>query len=144
MVLMEELRSRNFSLYAQWGGIISIILLIVLGAVGFLGNIPFAILGWIFAFVLVFVEVPLCIKFCPTSPRFDTFVSGFENSYLRAGLYMVMAIVMFASNAVSSGVLNLPAVFLLLTSLCYLVAGFKQQPHASSKVLGGTGVDNVV
>ncbi|KAI8342406.1 hypothetical protein BC941DRAFT_368091 [Chlamydoabsidia padenii] len=145
MVVMEELKSRNFSLYAQWGGVVSIILLIILGAISFLGNIPFAIIGWIFAFVLVFVEVPLCIKFCPTSPRFDTFVSNFESSYLRGALYMVMAVVMFLSNTIGSAtLLNLPAVILLLTSLCYLIAGFKQQPHASSKMLGGTGVDNVV
>lgn len=38
------------------------IVLIILGAISFFGNIPFAIIGWIFAFVLVFVEVPLCIK----------------------------------------------------------------------------------
>ncbi|CDH51165.1 golgi apparatus membrane protein tvp18 [Lichtheimia corymbifera JMRC:FSU:9682] len=62
--------------------------LIALGVVSLLSNIPFAIIGWVFAFILVFVEVPLCTKFCPTSPKFDNFVARFENSYLRAALYL--------------------------------------------------------
>ncbi|KAI9305484.1 hypothetical protein BJ944DRAFT_265115 [Cunninghamella echinulata] len=144
MGVLDEFKSRNFSLYAQWGGVISIILLIVLGAICLTGNVPFSIIGWVFAFILFFVEVPLCIRFCPTSPRFDSFVSKFENSYLRAGLYLVMAIIMFLSTTVSKTILLLPAVILLFTSIFYLIAAVKQQPHASSKILGGTGVDNVV
>ncbi|ORX58167.1 putative clathrin-coated vesicle protein [Hesseltinella vesiculosa] len=144
MGLMDELRSRNFSLYGQWGGIVSIILLIVLGAISVAGNIPFAIIGWIFAFILFFVEVPLCMKVCPTSPKFDTFVSHFENAYLRAALYLGMGVIMLLSNTVSTTILNLPAVILVMAGVCYLIAAVKQQPHASSKILGGTGVDNVV
>ncbi|CDS12609.1 hypothetical protein LRAMOSA04795 [Lichtheimia ramosa] len=144
MGVLDEFASRNFSLYAQWCGIISIILLIALGVVSLLSNIPFAIIGWVFAFILVFVEVPLCTKFCPTSPKFDNFVARFENSYLRAALYLVMAIVMFLSTIVNTTSLVAPAVTLLFAFICYAIAAVKQQPHASTKILGGTGVDNVV
>ncbi|KAI8064684.1 hypothetical protein BC940DRAFT_305090 [Gongronella butleri] len=144
MGLMDELRSRNFSLYAQWGGILSIILLVALGAISITSNIPFAIIGWIFAFILFFVEVPLCMKVCPTSPKFDNFVANFESSPLRAGLYAVMSLIMFLSNIVSTTSLIAAAVVLGFTSAFYVVAAVKQQPHASSKILGGTGVDNVV
>ncbi|KAI9315939.1 hypothetical protein BX666DRAFT_272419 [Dichotomocladium elegans] len=89
MGIFNEFASRNFSLYAQWCGVISIILLVVLGVFCVASNIPFAIIGWVFAFVLVFVEVPLCTKFCPTSPKFDNFVAKFENAYLRAVLYLM-------------------------------------------------------
>ncbi|KAI9279575.1 hypothetical protein BY458DRAFT_563028 [Sporodiniella umbellata] len=89
MSILDEVRSRNFSLYAQWLGVASIILLIALGAVCLLDNIPFAIIGWIFAFILFFAEVPLCTRFCPTSPRFDAFIANFENSYYRGALYIV-------------------------------------------------------
>ncbi|KAI8393707.1 uncharacterized protein BYT42DRAFT_487653 [Radiomyces spectabilis] len=89
MSILDEFASRNFSLYAQWCGLISIILLIALGVVSLLSNIPFAIIGWVFAAILVFVEVPLCTKFCPTSPKFDAFIARFENSYFRAALYLV-------------------------------------------------------
>ncbi|ORY98079.1 hypothetical protein BCR43DRAFT_524144 [Syncephalastrum racemosum] len=144
MGVFDEFASRNFSLYAQWFGLASIILLVVLGVFSLTSNIVFAIIGWIFAFILVFVEVPLCTKFCPTSPRFDSFVATFENSFLRAGLYLVLAIVMFLSNLISTTALIAPAVTLLLTFICYSIAALKRQPHASTKVLGGTGVDNVV
>ncbi|KAI7858877.1 hypothetical protein BDC45DRAFT_285475 [Circinella umbellata] len=140
----DEFASRNFSLYAQWLGLISLILLVVLGVFTLVGNPIFSIIGWVFAFILVFVEVPLCTKFCPTSPKFDNFVAKFENSYLRGVMYLTMAVVMFLSTVINTTALVAPAVTLLLTFISYAIAGLKQQPHASSKILGGTGVDNVV
>ncbi|KAI8364915.1 hypothetical protein BD560DRAFT_402440 [Blakeslea trispora] len=89
MGLLEELKSRNFSLYAQWLGVISIILLVALGVVALTSNIVFAIVGWVIAFILFFIEVPLCTKFCPTSPRFDAFIASFENAYLRGAVYIM-------------------------------------------------------
>ncbi|KAL0083954.1 hypothetical protein J3Q64DRAFT_1737375 [Phycomyces blakesleeanus] len=144
MGIFAEFASRNFSLYAQWFGLVSIVLLIALGVVSLISNLVFAIIGWVIAFILVFVEVPLCTKFCPTSPKFDGFVSTFENSYLRAGLYLVFAIVMFLSRTISTTTLIIPGVTLLLAAISYGIAGFKQQPHASTTMLGGTGVDNIV
>ncbi|KAI8991413.1 hypothetical protein BDF20DRAFT_811676 [Mycotypha africana] len=89
MGLLDELRSRNFSLYAQWLGIISLILLVVLGVVALTSNFIFSIVGWVIAFILFFVEIPLCTKFCPTSPRFDAFIARFENAYFRGAMYIV-------------------------------------------------------
>ncbi|KAI7901089.1 uncharacterized protein BX663DRAFT_531919 [Cokeromyces recurvatus] len=89
MGFFDEIRSRNFSFYAQWLGIISIILLIILGVFSLTSNLPFAIIGWIIAFILFFVEVPFCTKICPTSPRFDAFIARFENSYFRGAVYIM-------------------------------------------------------
>ncbi|KAI7864696.1 hypothetical protein BDF14DRAFT_1832764 [Spinellus fusiger] len=144
MSLFGEIASRNFSLYAQWWGLTSIILLIALGILSLASNIAFAIVGWIIAFVLFFVEVPLCIKFCPTSPRFDGFIATFENSYLRSGLYFAFCIIMFLSTTINRTLLLVPAVTLMLAFICYGIAAVKQQPHASTRILGGTGVDGVV
>ncbi|KAI8877798.1 Golgi apparatus membrane protein tvp18 [Backusella circina FSU 941] len=144
MGVFDEIKSKNFSLYGQWFGIASIILLIVLGIVNFLSHVVFAIVGWVIALILVFVEVPLCMKFCPTSPKFDGFIAYFENCYFRAILYLVFAVVMFLSNLLGAGPLIAAAVCLLLGAICYGVAAFKGQSFASSKLLGGTGVDNVV
>ncbi|KAH8552654.1 hypothetical protein BGW37DRAFT_489763 [Umbelopsis sp. PMI_123] len=144
MSIADEFASRNFSLYGQWLGLASLITLIVIGVFTVVGNPIFAIIGWVFAFILFFVEVPLCMKFCPTSPRFDAFAARFENSYLRALLYLVMAVVMFLSATISATLLLLSACFLLFAGLSYGFAALKGQPHASSTMLGGTGVDNVV
>ncbi|KAI9343837.1 hypothetical protein BD770DRAFT_397951 [Pilaira anomala] len=144
MGILEEFKSRNFSLYAQWLGVVSLALLIALGVITLGSNPIFAIIGWIIAFILFFVEVPLCTKFCPTSPNFDGFIARFENSYFRGIMYLVFSVVMFLSTLIKTTSLVAPAVTLLLTFICYGIAGFKNQPHASTKILGGTGVDNVV
>ncbi|KAI8640152.1 hypothetical protein BD408DRAFT_420202 [Parasitella parasitica] len=144
MGCFDEARSMNFSLYGQWLGIISIILLIALGIVGFLSHVAFSIVGWVIAFILVMIEVPLCIKFCPTSPRFDSFLAYFENCWLRAGIYLAFAVIMFLSNLLNVGPLIACGVLLLLAAICYGFAAFKGQAFASTKVLGGTGVDNSV
>ncbi|KAG2235594.1 hypothetical protein INT48_002368 [Thamnidium elegans] len=143
MGFFDEIKSKNCSLYGQWLGIISIILLIALGIVGFTGHIIFSIVGWVIAFLLVLVEIPLCLKVCPTSPKLDSFIAYFENCYFRAILYLVFAVVMFLSNLVSVGPLIACGVSLLLASICYGIAAFTGQAYASSKILGGTGVDNV-
>ncbi|KAI9475881.1 MAG: hypothetical protein EXX96DRAFT_574998 [Benjaminiella poitrasii] len=144
MGFLDEIKSRNFSLYAQWLGVVSIILLIALGVVCLTSNVIFAIVGWVIAFILFFVEVPFCTKICPTSPRFDAFIARFENAYFRGAVYIVFSIVMFLSTLIKTTLLVIPAVTLLLTFISYVIAAIKKQPYASTKILGGTGVDNVV
>ncbi|KAI9246586.1 hypothetical protein EDC94DRAFT_627241 [Helicostylum pulchrum] len=139
-----EIKSMNFSLYGQWLGLISVILLIALGVVNFLGNIVFCIVGWVIALIILFVEIPLCLKFCPTSPKFDAFISRFENSWFRAIMYLVFAIVMFLSHLLGSSTLIVCGVVLLLSAISYLAAAIMGQAFASTGFLGGTGVNNVV
>ncbi|KAI7879246.1 hypothetical protein K492DRAFT_131649, partial [Lichtheimia hyalospora FSU 10163] len=101
-----------------------ITVLIALGIVGFTFHIVFSIVGWVIALILIFVEVPLCIKCCPTSPKF-------------------FSVVMFLSNLMNTGPLIAAAVCLLLAAICYGAGAATGQAFASSKYLGGTGVDNV-
>ncbi|CEP10682.1 hypothetical protein [Parasitella parasitica] len=54
------------------------------------------------------------------------------------------AVVMFLSNLLNVGPLIACGVSLLLAAICYGFAAFKGQAFASSKILGGTGVDGVV
>ncbi|CAO3691445.1 unnamed protein product [Rhizopus stolonifer] len=144
MGVFDEVKSRNFSLYGQWLGIISIILLIALGIVGFMSHVVFSIVGWIIALILVGVEIPLCFKMCPTSPKFDTFITYFENCYFRAAMYLVFAVVMFLSNLLNVGPLIATGVSLLLAAICYGIGAATGQAFASSRLFGGSGVDNVV
>ncbi|CAO3632068.1 unnamed protein product [Mucor fragilis] len=132
------------ALYGQWLGVISICLLIALGIVGFLGHFVFSIVGWVIAFVLLFVEVPFATKCCPTSPKFDSFIAFFENLWFRAVMYLCFSIVMFLSNIIGPSILIVCAVTLLVSSLCYIAGALMGQSFASSSILGGSGVDNVV
>ncbi|KAG1181968.1 hypothetical protein G6F36_009521 [Rhizopus arrhizus] len=143
MGVFDEIKSKNFSLYGQWLGIISIILLIALGIVGFMQHVVFSIVGWVIAFILIGIEVPLCLKLCPTSPKFDSFIAYFENCYFRALIYLAFAVVMFLSNLLNVGPLIATGVSLLLAAICYGIAAFSGQAFASSRIFGGTGVDNV-
>jgi hypothetical protein len=75
------------------------------------------------------------------------------------------SVIMFLSTIINTTVLVVPAVTLLLTFISYgksgsdavmhshgltqrlgfiVIAALKKQPYASTKILGGTGVDNVV
>ncbi|KAI8370643.1 golgi apparatus membrane protein TVP18 [Radiomyces spectabilis] len=144
MGCFDEIKSRNFSLYGQWLGIASIILLIALGIVGLQSHIVFSIVGWVIAFILLMVEIPLCLKVCPTSPKFDGFIAYFENCYFRAVMYLIFAVVMFLSRLMNTGPLIAAAVCLLLAAISYGAAAVMGQSFASSRILGGTGVDNVV
>ncbi|RUS16618.1 hypothetical protein BC937DRAFT_90992 [Endogone sp. FLAS-F59071] len=98
----------------------------------------------VIAFILVFVELPLCMRFCPTSQSFDTFISRFENAYVRAAGYLVFSVVMFLSNLINTSTLIVAAVTLLIAAIFYGIAAIKDQPHVSSKWTGGSGLDNVV
>ncbi|CAG8688321.1 9081_t:CDS:2 [Acaulospora morrowiae] len=154
MGFIEELKSKNFSIYAQWYvwkferlsflplmfGLASIVLLVVAGVLAFIYNIIFAILAWVIAFLLIFVEIPLCTKICPTSPKFDAFTKKFENHFFRTIGYLIFATLMFVSTIISRTILIAPGVTLLLAGICYGIATAKLQRHASSSITGGTGV----
>jgi hypothetical protein len=89
MGIIEELKSGKAGLYAQWGGIISAVLLILFGAIFFLGNIIFAIIGFIFAAFILLIEIPLCLKCCPFSEGFDNAMKTFEKPQWRFLAYLM-------------------------------------------------------
>ncbi|KAF9338987.1 Golgi apparatus membrane protein tvp18 [Linnemannia elongata] len=156
MSIVDEFRSGNFSLYGQWCGLLSIVALILFGIINF--SIGWSLIGCVFssyfsaslwsriiAFLLVFIEIPLCMKCCPTSEKFDNFLTKFQNSYFRAGAYLVFAILMWI--AVGAGNRNLQTVSALLLTfafLSYTFAALRGQTPTSSAITGGTGVSSIV
>ncbi|KAF9188365.1 Golgi apparatus membrane protein tvp18 [Haplosporangium sp. Z 11] len=142
MSLITEFKSGNCSLYGQWCGLLSIVFLILFGIINF--SIGWSLIGWIIAFLLIFIEIPLCMKCCPTSAN-DSFLEKFHNSYLRAGAYLVFCILMWI--AVGVGHRNLQAIsalFLTFAALAYGFAAFRGQTPTSSSITGGTGVSTIV
>lgn len=147
MTIAEELRSRNFSIYGQWFGVLCILLCLAVGISNLLHLdiiILFGIICVLSGLTLIFVEIPLLLRICPTSPHFDTFIRRFTTNYMRAGIYGVMSLIQFLSIIRFPTSLIAAAVVLLLTSICYLIAGLKGQGFVGSKTLGGQGVAQMI
>ncbi|RYP15157.1 hypothetical protein DL765_005896 [Monosporascus sp. GIB2] len=149
MTLKEEFATRNFSIYGQWLGILSMILCFALGIANFFNLfkiilVLFAILCLLSSFIILFIEVPLLLRICPTSSSFDNAIRKVSTNYMRAGTYGVMALIQWLSITVATSSLIAAAVVLTLTALCYLLAGVKGQAFVGSKTLGGAGVAQMI
>ncbi|KAI1091099.1 Golgi apparatus membrane protein TVP18 [Rostrohypoxylon terebratum] len=150
MSLKDEFATRNFSIYGQWLGILSMILCFALGIAnlfnlfGHFLLIIFSILALVSCFIILFVEVPLLLRICPTSAAFDAAIRKVSTNYMRAAAYGVMAAVQWISLAVAVSSLVAAAVVLTFTALCYVLAGVKGQAFVGSKTLGGAGVAQMI
>lgn len=96
------------------------------------------------SFLIIFIEIPLLLRICPTSAKFDTFMRRFTTNYMRAAIYLVMAIVQWLSLVVSASSLIAAAVVLTLAAAFYALAGVKGQGFVGSKTLGGQGVAQMI
>jgi len=145
--LGEEFRSRNFSIYGQWTGVLCIILCLALGIANifhFNLLIIFSIICLVSALLLIFIEIPLLLRICPTSSTFDAFVRRFTTNYMRAAIYLIMSIVQWLSIIVEASSLIAAAVFLAIAAIFYALAGLKGQGFVGSKTLGGHGVAQMI
>lgn len=148
MTLKEEFATRNFSIYGQWFGILSMILALALGIANIfrldLIIIIFSVICLVSAFVILFIEVPLLLRICPTSSKFDETIRKVSTNYMRAGAYFVMGLVQWLSIIRAATSLIVAAIFFTLTAACYLLAGIKGQAFVGSKTLGGQGVAQMI
>ncbi|KAJ4398451.1 Golgi apparatus membrane protein tvp18 [Neurospora sp. IMI 360204] len=148
MTLKDEFATRNFSIYGQWLGILSMILCFALGIANIFTFrviiIVFSVITLCFSFVILFVEVPLLLRICPTSSGFDNAIRKVSTNYMRAAAYGIMAAVVFLSNIDRATSLIVPGIFLSLTGLCYALAALKGQAFVGSKTLGGAGVAQMI
>ncbi|KAK9701262.1 Golgi apparatus membrane protein tvp18 [Basidiobolus ranarum] len=139
MSISDEFRSGNFSIYGQWTAIIAAICLIVFGIIKFTSVVVFAIFGFIFAACILILEIPFCTAVIPKS---SVVTDRFSSNLMRAILYLIFAIVIWASIAQRFTVLFLGALFLTFSIFFYAIAHFRGQDRASSTLTGGTGVHN--
>ncbi|KAF2019682.1 hypothetical protein BU24DRAFT_125136 [Aaosphaeria arxii CBS 175.79] len=145
--ISEEFKSRNFSIYGQWTGIVCVFLCIALGIANIfhLGLlILFSIICLVCGFIIIFIEIPLLLRICPTSPKFDGFIRRFETNYMRAAIYLLMSVIQWISISVDVSSLIAAAVVLLIAACFYALAGIKGQAFQGSKTLGGQGVAQMI
>jgi len=105
----------------------------------------FAALCLASSLVILFIEVPLLLRICPTSEKFDSFIRRFTTNYTRAIIYLVMSTVQWLSLVTHQTTsLIAAAVVLLITASFYAVAGLRKDQFMSSKTLGGQGVAQMI
>lgn len=68
----------------------------------------------------------------------------FTTNYMRAGIYLAMSTIQWLSLVRYATSLIACAVLLLMTAVCYAVAGAKGQGFVGSKTLGGQGVGAMI
>jgi len=147
MTIAEEFATRNFSIYAQWTGVVCIFLCFALGVANLFHVsllILFSALCLASSFIIVFIEIPLLLRICPTSSKFDAFMRRFTTNYMRAAIYLAMGIVQWLSLIVGASSLIAAAVILTLVAAFYAAAGVKGQGFVGSKTLGGQGVAQMI
>lgn len=96
------------------------------------------------SFIILFIEIPLLLRICPTSAGFDAFIRRFETNYMRAAIYGVMSLIQWLSLIATATSLVAAAVFLLVAAVFYLLAGVRGQAFVNSKTLGGQGVAQMI
>ncbi|EGX44231.1 hypothetical protein AOL_s00210g20 [Orbilia oligospora ATCC 24927] len=147
MGFMDEIKQRNFSIYGQWMGILAILLCIALGIANIFHFdliILWSVICLVTGLFLIFLEIPLLLRICPTSKAFDTFVRKFSSNYTRAAVYLVLSIIQWTSLIRYATSLIAAAVILLLAGACYGLAGLKNQEFMNSKTLGGGGIAQMI
>ncbi|KAL2222819.1 putative Golgi apparatus membrane protein tvp18 [Thermoascus aurantiacus ATCC 26904] len=148
MTLAEEFRSKNFSIYGQWTGVLCILLCIALGIANIFSfnalRIVFSIICLVSGFILIFIEIPFLLKICPTSSKFDEFIKRFTTNFMRAAMYLIMSVLQWLSLLSGASSLIVAAVLLLIASSFYALAGLKSQEFVGSKTLGGAGLVQMV
>jgi len=96
------------------------------------------------SFLILFIEVPLLLRICPTSEKFDVFVRRFSTNYTRAAIYLVMSVIQWLSLIKEPTSLVAAAIFLFITATFYAIAGLRKDQFMSSKTLGGQGVAQMI
>ncbi|OJJ85665.1 Tvp18 family protein [Aspergillus glaucus CBS 516.65] len=148
MTFREEFRSRNFSIYGQWTGVVAIILCLATGIASIFSfnaiRIIFSVLAIVSGLILIFVEVPFLLRICPTSSKFDDFIRRFTTNWMRASMYAILSAIQWISLVSGASSLIAAAVVLLLAGLFYALAGLKSQEFTSSKTLGGQGLAQMI
>ncbi|KAI5858495.1 hypothetical protein BZA05DRAFT_5465 [Tricharina praecox] len=143
----SEMKTRNFSIYGQWTGIIAIILCVAVGIANIFHLnliIIFSVICLITGLVLIFLEIPFLLRICPTSPKFDTFMRKFHSLWGRAAFYGVASLVQWLSCIVQATSLIAAAILLMLAGMFYALAAIKGQQFVGSKTLGGQGVAQMI
>jgi hypothetical protein len=63
---------------------------------------------------------------------------------MRAGMYVILSAIQWASLAAGASSLIAAAVFLIIAGIFYALAGIRSQEFVGSKTLGGQGIAQMI
>lgn len=141
----NDFKKKNFSLYGQWIGLLTMILCIALGVANIFHAslvIIFSIICLVQALVVLFVEVPFLLKICPLTDTFTNFIKNFDENWPRCGFYLLMSVIQWLSLLIQATSLIVVAVLFAISSACYALAAIKHQEYIKTTV-SFTGNDSL-
>lgn len=145
----NDFKKKNFSLYGQWLGLLTMFLCLALGIANIFHAslvIIFSIICIVQSLVVLFVEVPFLLKICPLTDTFTNFIKNFDENWPRCGFYLLMSVIQWLSLLIQATSLIVVAVFFALASACYALAAIKHQEYlkTSISVTGNDSLDGQV
>ncbi|KAJ3305952.1 Golgi apparatus membrane protein tvp18 [Kappamyces sp. JEL0829] len=142
MGCMDELKSGKFAIYAQWGGLASSIICVLVGISCLTSStIIFAVASIAIGCLLFLLEVTWVAK-CIRGT--DRIIELSKNNKMKLGLYSISSVVIWLSLLVAVSTLILPALVLTFTTGCYLGAVMRNEDPAKSGVLSQEGITRSV
>ncbi|EGV62255.1 Golgi apparatus membrane protein tvp18 [Yamadazyma tenuis] len=141
----KDFKKKNFSLYGQWIGLLTMLLCLALGVANIFHAslvIIFSIICIVQGLVVLFVEVPFLLKICPLTDTFTNFIKNFDENWPRCGFYLLMSVIQWLSLLVQATSLLVIAILFAISSACYALAAIKHQEYLKTAV-SFTGNDSL-
>ncbi|KAJ3009791.1 Golgi apparatus membrane protein tvp18 [Thoreauomyces humboldtii] len=120
--------------------ILSVLFLIIFSITNIISLIPFAIISWVEAFFMIWLEIPLLTVCIPGGPKIDAFQRFFQNTLFRSILYAVFAVLIWLSILMKASSLLVAAITLSATSIFYFISVLKKENLERSGMTGGGGM----
>ncbi|PVU95573.1 hypothetical protein BB561_001718 [Smittium simulii] len=139
MGVAEDVKSGNFSLYAQLTGLTSSVFLLLFAIISLTNKTLYRILAIIIAALVIFLEIPLIARLLPKSDALESVFGGLKKLWWRFVIYLAFSALMWLGVTKGAKTLGVGAFLLTLTCFFYLIAGLRKQDPITAGFTGGTG-----
>lgn len=151
-VVVSEVKSGYFGLYAGWFAIPTAVLILISSilALVFRLHIINAIAGFLIFVLLLIFEIPVLTSFASEGSIFSRFIQFIRHPVSKAFFYIVFSFVLWVTTSSLISLQSLAALSMSLTAALYLSAGLKRESiidryetiliDHSSKLKGGKGI----
>lgn len=135
---LQDMKSRNLSLYGQWIGITCIFLSLALGIANlFHINVVFifGIIAIVQSPILALVEIPFLLKIFRIPDSLISFIQQLDTNWMRALFYAINAVIQWLSLTCMATSLLALAILYTINVFCYAGAAILGQEFHQSNVV---------